>query len=60
VESLENINNNQATGFSNRGADDRSSRSMSRTSSVSNLETIQEGNEPEVPEVYKLDEFNIT
>jgi hypothetical protein len=51
VESLENINNNQATGFSNRGADDRSSRSMSRTSSVSNLETIQEGNEPEVPEV---------
>lgn len=57
VESLENINNNRSTGFVNRGTDDRSSRSMSRTSSISNLETIHEGNEPEEPEVYKLDKI---
>lgn len=55
VESLENINR-RPSGFVNRGADDRSSRSMSRTSSTSNLETIQEGHEPEEPEVYKLED----
>lgn len=52
VESLENIHNNRTTGFVNRAADSRSIRSMSRTSSVSNLETIHEGNEPEEPEVF--------
>ena len=52
VESTESMY--RTTGFVNRGGDDRSSRSMSRSSSMSNLETIYEGKEPEEPEVYKI------
>lgn len=54
VESLENLNKSRTTDFVNKGAEDRSSRSMSRTSSVSNLETIHEANEPDEPEVKYL------
>ncbi|XP_028398272.1 location of vulva defective 1-like [Dendronephthya gigantea] len=53
VGSTESINN-RTTGFVNKGGDDRSSRSMSRSSSISNLETIQEGKEPDEPEIYHL------
>ena len=51
VESLENINKNRNKELINKGAEERPSRSMSRASSISNLETIHEANEPDEPEV---------